>query len=171
MNDLTVFQNPEFGEIRTIEENGDVLFCGTDVAKALGYINPRDAVGRRCKGVVKRDAYTNRRQTMSFIPESDLYRLVFGLEAAVRGTLRGTGDGRSPPQHPQDGAVRSPAEAHDDGRERRGAGAVAGGARAAHRADRGAGGDGADGHRPPQRGHMGGGHEGGPSRGTAARRG
>lgn len=43
MNDLTVFQNPEFGEIRTIEENGDVLFCGTDVAKALGYINPRDA--------------------------------------------------------------------------------------------------------------------------------
>ncbi len=78
MNDLTVFQNPEFGEIRTIEENGDVLFCGTDVAKALGYINPRDAVGRRCKGVVKRDAYTNRRQTMSFIPESDLYRLVFG---------------------------------------------------------------------------------------------
>ena len=32
MNDLTVFQNPEFGEIRTIEENGDVLFCGTDVA-------------------------------------------------------------------------------------------------------------------------------------------
>lgn len=78
MNDLTVFQNPEFGEIRTIEENGDVLFCGTDVAKALGYINPRDAVGRRCKGVVKRDTYTNRRQTMSFIPESDLYRLVFG---------------------------------------------------------------------------------------------
>lgn len=79
MNDLTVFQNSEFGEIRTVEENGEVLFCGTDVARALGYVNPRDAVGRRCRGVVKRDAYTNkRRQEMTFIPESDLYRLVFG---------------------------------------------------------------------------------------------
>lgn len=78
MNDLTVFQNSEFGEIRTVEENGEVLFCGTDVARALGYVNPRDAVGRRCRGVVKRDAYTNkRRQEMTFIPESDLYRLVF----------------------------------------------------------------------------------------------
>ena len=79
MNDLTVFQNSEFGEIRTVEENGEVLFSGTDVARALGYINPRDAVGRRCRGVVKRDAYINkRRQEMTFIPESDLYRLVFG---------------------------------------------------------------------------------------------
>ena len=36
MNELMIFNNPEFGEIRTIEEGGKVLFCGSDVAKALG---------------------------------------------------------------------------------------------------------------------------------------
>ena len=36
MNELMIFNNPEFGEIRTIEEDGKVLFCGSDVAKALG---------------------------------------------------------------------------------------------------------------------------------------
>ena len=40
MNELMIFNNPEFGEIRTIEEDGKVLFCGSDVAKALGYKNP-----------------------------------------------------------------------------------------------------------------------------------
>ena len=40
MNELQIFQNAEFGTIRTIEENGKVLFCGSDVAKALGYKKP-----------------------------------------------------------------------------------------------------------------------------------
>lgn len=79
MNDLQIFTNPDFGEVRTIEENGAVMFCGSDVAKALGYSNPRDAISRHCRGVVKRDTPTESgTQEMSFIPESDLYRLVFG---------------------------------------------------------------------------------------------
>ena len=79
MNDLHIFTNPDFGEVRTIEENGAVMFCGSDVAKALGYSNPRDAISRHCRGVVKRDTPTESgMQEMSFIPESDLYRLVFG---------------------------------------------------------------------------------------------
>ena len=79
MNDLQIFTNPDFGEVRTIEENGSVMFCGSDVAKALGYSNPRDAISRHCRGVVKRDTPTESgMQEMSFIPESDLYRLVFG---------------------------------------------------------------------------------------------
>ena len=45
MNELMIFNNPEFGEIRTIEEGGKVLFCGSDVAKALGYKNPTKATG------------------------------------------------------------------------------------------------------------------------------
>lgn len=79
MNELQIFNNPEFGEIRTLEENGAVLFCGIDVANALGYSNPRDALTRHCRGVVKHDATDSigRTQEMSFIPESDLYRLVF----------------------------------------------------------------------------------------------
>lgn len=78
-NELQIFNNPEFGEIRTLDESGAVLFCGSDVAKALGYSNPRDALSRHCRGVVKRDTPTESgTQEMSFIPESDLYRLVFG---------------------------------------------------------------------------------------------
>lgn len=50
MNELMIFDNPEFGRVRTLEENGAVLFCGTDVARALGYSNPRDAVSRHCRG-------------------------------------------------------------------------------------------------------------------------
>lgn len=44
MNELQIFNNPEFGEIRTINENGVVLFCGSDVTRALGYSRPNEAV-------------------------------------------------------------------------------------------------------------------------------
>ena len=78
MNKLQIFNNPDFGEVRTLEENGKVLFCGSDVAKALGYSNPSKALSDHCKGVTKRYTPTNSGiQEMSFIPESDLYRLVF----------------------------------------------------------------------------------------------
>lgn len=78
MNKLQIFSNPDFGEVRTLEENGKVLFCGSDVAKALGYAVPRKALFDHCKGVLKRNIPTSGGiQEMSFIPESDLYRLVF----------------------------------------------------------------------------------------------
>lgn len=77
MNDLQIFSNPQFGSIRTLYEDGKVLFAATDVAKALGYSNPRDAIARHCKGVVKRDTLTNGgKQELSFIPEGDVYRLI-----------------------------------------------------------------------------------------------
>lgn len=78
-NELQIFNNPEFGEIRTVEEDGRVLFCGSDVAKALGYTNPSKALSDHCKGVTKRYTPTKSgTQEMSFIPESDVYRLAFG---------------------------------------------------------------------------------------------
>lgn len=78
MHELQVFNNPEFGEVRTITEGDAVLFCGSDVAKALGYTVPKKAIYDHCKGVLKRNTPTNGGvQEMSFIPESDLYRLVF----------------------------------------------------------------------------------------------
>ena len=77
-NELQIFNNPEFGEIRTLEEGERVLFCGSDVAKALGHTNPSKAISDHCKGVTKRYTPTKSgTQEMSFIPESDLYRLVF----------------------------------------------------------------------------------------------
>lgn len=77
MNELMIFNNPEFGEIRTIEENGKVLFCGNDVAKALGYKRPNDAISAHCRGTVKRRITDSigREQEMNFIPEGDIYRL------------------------------------------------------------------------------------------------
>ena len=57
MEDLKLFQSPEFGQVRTVVKNGEVLFAATDVAKCLGYVNPRDAVAKHCKsaGVAKCD--------------------------------------------------------------------------------------------------------------------
>ena len=44
MNEIQIFKNEQFGEIRTLEINGQIYFVGTDVAKALGYTNPRKAI-------------------------------------------------------------------------------------------------------------------------------
>lgn len=86
MTELQIFNNPEFGEIRTIEENGTVLFCGSDVAKALGYKRPNDAISAHCRGTVKRrtgvqtgtkadGSLAIQNIEMLFIPEGDIYRL------------------------------------------------------------------------------------------------
>lgn len=77
--DIAIFNNPAFGTIRTVEEEGRVLFCGKDVAAALGYANTKDALGRHCNGVVKRYPIVDtlgRTQEARFITEGDLYRLI-----------------------------------------------------------------------------------------------
>lgn len=56
MNEIQIFTNELFGSVRTLEQNdGKVLFCGTDVAKALGYSNAYDAISRHCRYIVKYD--------------------------------------------------------------------------------------------------------------------
>lgn len=59
MNDLTIFNSNEFGEIRTVTIDGKPYFVAVDVATALGYATPRDAISRHCKGVVKCDTPTS----------------------------------------------------------------------------------------------------------------
>lgn len=77
MNKMQIFCNDNFGEIRALEENGKVLFCGSDVAKAWGYAIPSKAVNTHCKGVSKMEAPSPRgTQTMLFISEGDMYRLI-----------------------------------------------------------------------------------------------
>lgn len=77
MNEMQVFQNSEFGELGVLEVNGKPYFPATACAKVLGYSNTKDAIIRHCKGVVKHDLPTNGGiQTMNFIPEGDLYRLI-----------------------------------------------------------------------------------------------
>ncbi len=88
-NEIQIFSNEEFGSVRTICVDGKVFFSGYDVAKALGYAKPRNAVSTHCKGALKQGALTNGgEQEMSFIPESDVYRLAFSskLPAAEKFT-------------------------------------------------------------------------------------
>lgn len=77
--ELQTFNNDQFGELRTTEIEGKIYYCGNDVAKALGYSNPRDAISRHCRGVVKHDVphpqNSMKEIEMIFIPEGDVYRL------------------------------------------------------------------------------------------------
>lgn len=87
MNELQIFNNAKFGDIRTIEKDGKVFFCGSDVAKALGYAIPSKAVNSHCKGVSKMEAPTKGGiQEMLFISEGDIYRL------AAKSDLPGTAE-------------------------------------------------------------------------------
>lgn len=77
MNNLQVFNNNEFGAVRTIEINNKPYFCGSDVAKALGYAIPSKAINTHCKGVSKMEVPTKGGvQEMLFISEGDVYRLI-----------------------------------------------------------------------------------------------
>lgn len=78
MNELQIFENEEFGQIRTSkDEKGNILFCGIDVAKALGYAKPRNAINTHCKGALKQGTLTNGGvQELLFIYEPDFYRLI-----------------------------------------------------------------------------------------------
>lgn len=88
-NKIEVFNSAEFGTVRTLKtEDGKVLFCGADVAKALGYSNPYDALTRHCKsdGVVKHEGVskttnqygktTEQLVEIKFITEGNVYRLI-----------------------------------------------------------------------------------------------
>lgn len=56
---ITEFHNSEFGSIRMIEDGGRLLFSGMDVAFALGYAKPRNAINVHCKGALKRGVLTS----------------------------------------------------------------------------------------------------------------
>ena len=80
MNELQIFQNEEFGTIRTIEQDGAPWFVGKDVAAALGYSKERNAIGVHVDEEDKKDARIQGTlggtQSMVVINESGLYSLV-----------------------------------------------------------------------------------------------
>lgn len=81
MNELMIFNNPEFGNIRTMERDGAPWFVGKDVAAALGYKDAtkaaRERVDAEDRGVAKMDTPSGQ-QEMTIINESGLYALVLG---------------------------------------------------------------------------------------------
>lgn len=77
MNEVQIFENEEFGSVRTVEINGKPYFVANDVARALGYKRPADAVTAHCKGSVKHRYLTDGgEQELKVIPEGDVYRLI-----------------------------------------------------------------------------------------------
>lgn len=78
MNQLQIFENPEFGAVRTVEIDGEPWLVGKDVAEALGYTNPqkaiRDHVDDEDKGV--NESFTVNGTQGILINESGLYSLV-----------------------------------------------------------------------------------------------
>lgn len=90
MNELQIFKNEEFGEIRTVQLNNETYFVGKDVAEALGYERTtkaiQDHVDSEDKDEVPIRDSIGRMQKTPVITESGLYALIFGskLESAKR---------------------------------------------------------------------------------------
>lgn len=89
MESLQIFKNNDFGEIRTVAIDGEPYFVGRDVAEALGYAKPTDAVRKRVeeedRGISKMETPSGI-QDVVVINESGLYALIFGskLESAKK---------------------------------------------------------------------------------------
>lgn len=81
MNEVQIFNNPDFGEIRTINIDGEPWFVGRDVASALGYKKPETSIRDRVREKDTEKFVTptsSGNQEMIYINESGLYRLIFG---------------------------------------------------------------------------------------------
>ena len=80
MRDIQVFNHTEFGELSVLIIDNREHFPATECARMLGYVNPKDAVSRHCRWVVKHDLphpqNSDKLIKMNFIPEGDLYRLI-----------------------------------------------------------------------------------------------
>lgn len=94
MNELQIYNNEEFGDIRTVQLNNEIYFVGKDVAEALGYSNASKAVSThvgeedRILKVLEADSQNGNvvKTQTALINESGLYALIFGskLESAKR---------------------------------------------------------------------------------------
>ena len=127
MKEMQIFENQEFGAVRTVELDGEPWLVGKDVAQALGYSNPRkalaDHVDEEDKGVTKCDTLGGV-QEMTIINESGLYSLVLSskrpgakkfrrwVTAEVLPAIRRTGGYRMPKDYPS--ALRALADAEEE---------------------------------------------------------
>lgn len=117
MNEIKIFNSEEFGDVRTVQLNNEIYFVGKDVAEALGYANPKNAVPTHVSEEDKLSTqieYAGQRREVTVINESGLYALIFGskLESAKRfkhwvtsevlPSLRKTGSYQMKPLTPQE---------------------------------------------------------------------
>lgn len=89
MNEIQIFNNPEFGEISTVVIDGEAWFIGIELAKALGYAVPKTTVAKHVDGEDRKSTqiwYSGQMREMIVVNESGLYSLIFGskLESAKK---------------------------------------------------------------------------------------
>lgn len=115
MNELRIFNNADFGDIRTVEQAGGIWFVGKDVAEALGYSNPSNAVISHVDDEDKlrtQIKYAGQNREVSIINESGLYSLVLSsklpkakafkrwITSEVIPSIRKTGSYNKPSKQP-----------------------------------------------------------------------
>lgn len=79
MNNLQIFNSPEFGQVRIVQQNGEPWFIGKDVAEILGYSNTKDAIAKHVDDEDKlgsQIATSGQNRNMTIINESGLYSLI-----------------------------------------------------------------------------------------------
>ena len=92
MQELKIFESTEFGEVRTVELDGKPYFAGTDVARALGYVNVPDALRRHCRAIVKRDTpISGKIQEINYIPRGRCLPSDRQQQTSVGGEIRALG--------------------------------------------------------------------------------
>ncbi|WP_349932914.1 phage antirepressor [Flavonifractor plautii] len=124
---MQIFENQEFGTVRTVELDGEPWLVGKDVAQALGYSNPRDALDRHVDDEDKATVGIHdgsQTRNMTIINESGLYSLVLSsklpgakkfrrwVTAEVLPAIRRTGGYRMPKDYPS--ALRALADAEEE---------------------------------------------------------
>ncbi|OUO09179.1 phage antirepressor KilAC domain-containing protein [Flavonifractor sp. An4] len=124
MNDLQLFNNPEFGAVRAVEVDGEPWFVGKDVAQALGYNDTDQALRKHVDDedkLTRRFDWSGQGRSMTTINESGLYSLVLSsklpgakkfkrwVTAEVLPTIRKTGGYQLPKDYPS--ALRALADA------------------------------------------------------------
>lgn len=84
MNDIQIFKNEQFGQIRMVEIDDKPYFVATDIAKTLGYKDTTNAIKQHCRWVVKHKVphpqSKNKTLEVNVIPEGDMYRLITNSE-------------------------------------------------------------------------------------------
>ena len=115
MNELRIFNNADFGDIRTVEQDGGIWFVGKDIAEALGYSNPSNAVISHVDDEDKlrtQIKYAGQNREVSIINESGLYSLVLSsklpsakafkrwITSEVIPSIRKTGSYNKPSKQP-----------------------------------------------------------------------
>lgn len=93
MNNLQIFNSPEFGQVRTIQQNGEPWFVGKDVAEILGYKDTSDAMKKHVDiedKLTRRFADSGQNREMYIINESGLYSLIADGHVTVNKTVKVT---------------------------------------------------------------------------------